>query len=537
MYASPHLPSPSMLGQLQLTIVPDLIEIRVRCASAATTCPICGQPSTRVHSRYTRTLADLPWHGTPVNLELQARRLFCDTPDCPRRIFTERLPGVAGAYARKTLRLVGTLGEIGFAMGGEPGSRLARRLGMPVSGDTLLRTIRQAPTPAVPPTRVLGVDDWAWRRGRTYGTILCDLEEHRPVDLLPERSAETLSAWLRAHPEPEIISRDRAGCYAQGASAGAPQAKQVADRWHLLHNLRDALKRLADRHHHDLRGAAAQVSARAPPQQPPKAEVTTESLTSEQRQQKERRAHRHERYERVIELHKRGVSQRSIGRQLGLNRETVRRFVRAGTFPERATRTYSTLADPFTDYIRQRWEEGCHNAAQISRELMANGFEGSYYVIRRRVARWRGETSDARLPVDRSVSRQPSARRVAGLLLSDPNDLSEDELAFVKALTDRCPAFRVTGELGREFVAMTRAHKAEELAAWIEKVCQAGVPPDLRTFAEGLRSDSEAVEAAMSMEWSNGQVEGQVNRLKLIKRQMYGRAGFDLLRQRVLHHE
>jgi transposase len=259
-------------------------------------------------------------------------------------------------------------------------------------------------------------------------------------------------------------------------------------------------------------------------------------LTPEEEQQAARCARRRERYEQVIELRRQGVSQRAIGQRLGLNRETVRRYVRAGAFPERATRTYSTLADPFTDYIRQRWEQGCRNAAQIARELMANGFEGSYYVIRRRVSRWRSDSSDTPLPSDRTVSRQPSARRVAGLLLSEPGDLSEEELSFVTALTDRCPLFGTAAELSREFAAMMRGREAGKLVPWIEKARQADAPPELRTFADGLQSDNDAVLAALSMEWSNGQVEGQVNRLKLIKRQMYGRAGFDLLRQRVLHH-
>jgi transposase len=349
-----------------------------------------------------------------------------------------------------------------------------------------------------------------------------------------------LSSWLRQHPETEIISRDRAGCYSQGAATGAPQAKQIADRWHLLHNLRDTLKRLADRHHRELR-EAAQASGKPPWQTPPavcttEPEIVAGSLTPKQQQQTERRARRRERYEQVIRLYRQGVSQRSIGQQLGLNRETVRRYVRAGVFPERATRTYATLADPFTAYIRQRWEQGCHNAAQIARELMANGFEGSYYVIRRRVSRWRSDSSGTRLPSDRTVSRQPSAKRVAGLLLSEPGDLSEEELAFVEALADRCPILRTTAELAREFVAMMRGREANKLASWIKKAHQAGVPLELRTFADGLQSDNDAVLAALTMEWSNGQVEGQVNRLKLIKRQMYGRAGFDLLRQRVLHH-
>jgi transposase len=533
MLASPHLPDPRTLLCAQVAIVPELIEIRVRCTSAWAACPICGRPSRRIHSRYTRTLADLPWHGTPVRIELLARRFFCDTPACPRRVFAERLPEVAATHARKTARLTDALCAIGFALGGEAGSRLAHRLGMPTSGDTLLRAIRRAPGPSASKPHILGVDDWAWRRGRSYGTILCDLELHRPIDLLPERSAETLAIWLKEHPGAEIITRDRAGCYAQGAAAGAPHATQVADRWHLYHNLRDALKRFADRHHREIRAESQQ---RAPPSiSSEPMDPAPEPMSHRERDQAASRTRRHERYERVMELHRGGVSQRTIGKQLGLNRETVRRYIRAGTFPERATRVYSTLADPFTDHIRQQWEQGCHNAAQIARELKANGFGGSYYVIRRRVARWRNDSSDTRLPSNRTVPRQPSAKRVAGLLLSDPGDLSGKETAFVDALMDRCPFFRTVAELAQEFAAMMRGREVDKLGSWIEKAHQVDVPSELQTFADGLASDNGAVYAALSVEWSNGQVEGQVNRLKLIKRQMYGRAGFDLLRQRVLH--
>ncbi len=539
MQASPHLPDPRTLLCAQVAIVPELIEIRVRSTAGSAICPLCGRPSSRIHSRYTRTLADLPWHGTPVRLELSVRRFFCDGLACPRRIFAERLPGVAAAHDRKTMRLADALCAIGFALGGEAGSRLAHRLGMPASGDTLLRVIRRYPDPSASKPRILGVDDWAWRRGRSYGTILCDLELHRPIDLLPERSAETLAAWLKEHPGAEIITRDRAGCYAQGATAGAPHAAQVADRWHLYHNLRDALKRLADRHHREIREAAkaaVESQQRAPPSN---SKISTDSppkpMTREEQDQAASQARRRERYEQVIELHRQGVSQRAIGKQLGLNRETVRRYIRAGTFPERATRVYATLADPFTDHIRQRWEQGCHNAAQIARELKAKGFEGSYYVIRRRVARWHHDSSGTRLPSDRIVTRQPSTKRVAGLLLSDASDLSEEELGFVKALVDRCPLFRTAAELARDFATMMKNREADKLGSWIERAHGEGVPPELQTLADGLASDNEAVHAALSMEWSNGQVEGQVNRLKLIKRQMYGRAGFDLLRQRVLH--
>jgi transposase len=398
MFASPHLPNPAILRCSQVTIAPELIEIQVGSASGSAACPVCGRSSGRIHSRYKRTLFDLPWHGTPVRIDVLARRFFCDTPGCRRKIFAERLPEVAASHARKTKRLVEALCAIGFALGGEPGSRLAHQLGMPTIGDTLLRAIRRSPSPSRSVPHVLGVDDWAWRRGRSYGTILCDLEQHQPVDLLPERSAEVLALWLRQHPGTEVITRDRAGCYAQGATAGAPHATQIADRWHLLHNLRDALKRLADRHHREIREASKAVAEsrqRAPPRTPPQSiEPEPTRLTSEQQQQAARRSLRLERYEQAVNLYRKGVSQRAIGKQLGLNRETVRRYVRAGEFPERAKRVYSTLADPFSEYIRQRWDQGCHNAAQIARELKQQNFCGSYCVIRRLVARWRRNLSD-----------------------------------------------------------------------------------------------------------------------------------------------
>jgi len=540
------LPDPSGLRCDRARVAEGAVTLEISSTASTAPCPTCGRPSGRVHSRYTRGLEDLPWMGTPVRMRLEARRFFCDSPTCPRKTFAEPVPRMAAAHARKTCRLSQALCQIGFALGGQAGSRLAAQLHMPASGDTLLRLVRRAPSGPMPTVTIAGVDDWAWRKGRRYGTILCDLERHRPVDLLPERSAEALSSWLKAHPGVRVITRDRGSYYAQGASSGAPQAVQVADRFHLLCNLREALVRALDRRYPDLRKAAS--AAAACQAQPPQgvAEVlptppAPSPPASGARQAKgASRSRRLERYEQVVGLHQQGISVRDIARQMRMHRGTVRRFLRAGQFPERAVRRYVRQTDRFVEYLRQRWEEGCHNATQLTRELTERGFGGSYSMVRRCLSAWRKSdcphTSGPKPVAKPACPVQPrSPNQTAWLLLRHPEDCSAEENAFLEALWQQCPELKHGTEMAHQFARMVHDRQADSLDGWIERTCGADVPHELTVFAEGLLRDYEAVKGALSLEWSNGQVEGQVNRLKMIKRQMYGRAGFALLRQRVLN--
>lgn len=321
----------------QITIVHGVITVLAHSQATSGHCPDCGHLSSRIHSRYQRKLADLPWSEHSVQLMVQVRRFFCTHADCARKTFAEAIPALAERSARRTTRLKQVLERLGLALGGEAAARLTRVLGMRSSPDTLLRLLRRLPDDPVELPRVVSLDDWAWRRGHRYGTIICDLERHRRLDVLPDRDAISVSAWLKRYPSIEIISRDRSDIYAQAARLGAPQAIQVTDKWHLLKNLSEALQRLLARHlavhrtqlvHQTGAMAVLERQARRPRKLTPKVEQL----------QKARREERMALYHQVVAFHKQGMSQAAIAERVGIGHSTVSNWLRASTFPERKPR-------------------------------------------------------------------------------------------------------------------------------------------------------------------------------------------------------
>jgi transposase len=375
---------------------------------------------------------------------------------------------------------------------------------MPISPDTMLRLMRQASLSAISEPRVLGVDDWAFHRSRRYGTILCDLELHRPVDLLPERSATILAAWLQRHPGIQIISRDRSGEYAKGASAGAPQARQVADRWHLLHNLVQAFEQALDRQHALLAEASQQLSSNILHASVPapadsctaaNAVLPTIKLTQRQQLQEGRRARRQSLYRQVKEFQYQGMKLRKIAQQLRLSRCTVRRYARGEQFPERASRPKAVSSlDQFAGYLQRRWEEGCRSAAQLYREVKAQGFTGSSYMVRRRVAVWR-DPADADHVTGSSPaatwdqSWRPSARSVAWLLLKPDKVRSTKQEAFLGALLQKCPELGENVSLIQEFRELLCHHNPDDLETWVELATEPQILREIKRFAQNLRQD------------------------------------------------
>ena len=522
---------PAGLAVERVVVRPDRVVVAVRARAATASCPMCRRRSRRVHSRYIRHLGDLPWQGRIGHLELQVRRFRCSAPRCPRRIFAERLPEVALPRVRRTVRLAEAQRRIALHAGGESGARLADRLAMPVSGDTLLRLIQAAPLPVAPSPRVVGIDDWAWRRGRRYGTLIVDLERSRPIDLLPDRDGETVAAWLKAHPGVEIVARDRAGAYADGARTGAPDAVQVADRWHLLRNLGDALAGILDRHHRAIRSAAKAATAvttvpvpSAPPELRP--------LTRSQQRKLDKQAARQARFEEVAALHARGWSQSAISRNTGLDRATIRTWLRAGRPPSWSKPAYGSAIDRHAEYLRQRWAEGCTNTARLWREIRDRGYSGRPKTVQEWVRyRLRGTgAGPADLAQAAAAWKAPSGRRAAWLVVADADEIDDTTGKFVEALLAGSPDLAAVIALAREFRAMVRERRADGLDPWFA----ATEGTALAGFAGGLKRDLAAVRAGLSLSWSSGPVEGQVSRPKTIKRTMCGRAGFDLLRYRVL---
>jgi transposase len=341
----PLCPAPSELRLERLVVEPELVTVVACARRVVVPCPSGGRPARRVHSRYVRTLADLPWHGLRVRLEAHVRKFYCETAGCRRRIFVERLPETAALHARRTRRAAGAVEAVGFALGGRAGARLATLLGLVAGRAAVLARVRAAAEAEYPTPRVLGVDDWAMRRGRTYGTLLVDLERHRVVDVLPDREAETLAAWLRVHSGVEFVARDRAGAYADGARLGAPDAIQIADRFHLLRNLTHAIDRAVTRHHSVVRAVATKHGAPPPLSLAAVRKRRYSDLpgnrpgpTDAERLSAERRARRLARDEQVVGLRAEGMPKLAIARQLGLDPKTVTAWLAAGTFPERRPR-------------------------------------------------------------------------------------------------------------------------------------------------------------------------------------------------------
>lgn len=503
------------------------------------TCPTCGSDSAHVHSRYTRQVRDLPIQGRPVTVTVMARRFRCLVQHCKRQTFSEPLEALARRHARRTNRLTDSLLALILELSSRAGTKLAEHMGIHTSPSTLLRVVEQY-CRVLPTPRVLGVDDFALRRGRTYGTILCDLETGQPVDILLGRKAEPLATWLKAHPGVEVVVRDRACAYADAVRTGAPDVIQVADRFHLVRNVAQALQDVLDQQAWSLPTVEAPsetyaetcaVAELAPPCTP-KVPLRQQELAAGAQQRKRMR------YDEIHRQHQSGASIRAISRSLGLARPTVLKYLYAADVPQRRVRRrVPRQTDPFIDHLRKRWQSGCHNARRLFQELVDLGYVGSEASVRRLVAAWR--TSRGKTPQGPHHTRKapevlsPTWRELRWLTICPREHLRSTEIDELQRFLDLHPELARAYGLVQSFRTMLRAKRVAELDTWLAAASSSHLKPFER-LARTLGHDRMAVLAGIELRWSTGPVEGQITRVKLIKRKGYGRAGFALLKARIL---
>jgi transposase len=508
----------------EVTVAAGLLLVAARARAAEAACPACGTVSGRVHSRYSRRLADAAVGGRPTVIVLAVRRFFCLAAGCECKTFAEQVEGLTVRYARKTPLLSGLLAGIAVALAGRAGSRLAAALEIPASRQVMLRLVMAVPDPAATPPRVLGVDDFAIRRGQHYGTLLIDCETGAPLDLLEGRDAQPLADWLTDHPGVEIICRDRSGSYADGARTGAPDAIQVADRFHLWQNLAKATEKCVAAHRGCLAEPLPEPPAEpdpGPPPQPAQAQPQPGGKFAE-------RARRN--HELVHRLRAEGRGLREIARHLGWGLHTVQRYDRAATWQELVDGRWQgprpSKLDPFKPYLDQHASGGHGSITRLFREIRDLGYDGSYSVVR--------DYLDQTRPTKAALPQvPPTVRDVTGWLTRRPDSLTEDDKPRLKAILDRCPELQAASDQIRGFAAMIIQLTGQDLPQWIATARDTGLP-GISSFAKGLEQDLDAVTNGLTTSWSSGPVEGRVNHIKTIKRQMFGRASLPLLRKRVL---
>ena len=523
----------------------DAVVISASCAASPGCCPGCGSVSARAHGGYSRTVADGAAGGRPVLVTLRVLRFLCVNPSCPKVTFAVQAGGLTSRYCRRSVPLTAMLTGFGLELAGRAGARLAGRLGIAVHSSTILRLVAALPDRGPGPApEVLGIDDFALRKGHVYGTVLVNMGTGDVADLLPDREAATVEAWLKAHPGAKVICRDRAGAYAEGARAGAPGAIQVADRWHLWHNLAEYAGKTAARHRGCL--LAAGHRAQAGGDREGEGEAPSRGSCPEPGDQaqpdgfldacgRERRlvTRTRERYADIRARLDANQSLSAISRATGLDRKTVQRFARAQSADELLASAVTRQAklDEFKPYLCRRWNEGARDAAALHAELRQQGWAGSAQAVRRYLAPFR-KTGAAPAPPPAA----PKTRQVTRLLLTRPDHLQPAEQAQLADIRAQCPHLdALAGHITAFAEMMTNLTGSAGLDQWLAAV-EADDQPDLRSFATGIRKDKEAVTNGLTLPYSSGRVEGTVNKIKTVKRQMYGRAGFPLLRKRIILH-
>lgn len=499
------LPSCPGLKLLHLQKDDQSLGLSVISTSTTALCPVCQTPSEHVHCYYTRTITDLCWTDIRVRIELHVRRFVCPNALCFRRTFAERLGEQIKAYARRTKRCEAQLQSIALLLGGNAGARLATILGIAASSDTLLRLVRATEVPHRSTPRVLGIDDFALRKGENYGTILVDLEHRHLVDLLPDREKETVSAWLKAHPGVEVVSRDRASAYTEAVREAAPKAIQVADRFHLSQNLGETVERMMRRDSPRVKQILGEG---------PQAPQSAEEVLPFQRHEAEKQASQLRRmavYEQVLSLHEQGYNQSEIAKQLAMDSRRVQQFLKGPPQPPLYKQRSVKLA-PYKAFLTRRFEEGCDNSLQLYREMCAQGYTGCSSIVTNYVTQLRQQagvpagTGRHQVTQPKPLKEKlPAPSQMRWWFLLPRERLRSKQQEQLTQLCESEAEFALMYQLTQAFVTLLHQHTEEGLTEWLEQVQRSSLA-EVQSFAKGLIRDEAAVRAGLSLKWSHDYV-------------------------------
>lgn len=493
------------------------VQLILKSTQLKSSCPKCGQPSQRVHSYYRRKATDLPLADKGLILELEVRRFRCHNQGCKQRTFAEQFGDFLTRYSRVTGRLKKVLEQVGLMVGGNPGALLLNVLGLTISPDKLLRLVHALPVQPMVCPKAIGVDEFALKRGLDYGSVIVNLETGQAVELLPSRDTETVSKWLKQHPNIEVVARDRSKEFAFAVTQALPQAKQVLDRWHVLKNLRETLERELSQCQQTLKQTLG-VSGKVP------------RSRNDKTKQEASLFKRRELFARIRELHNKGTPISQIARSVGVSRGTVHQAIRADSLPEaRQNRPQPTSLDTYHNYLAKRFSEGCTVARQLWRELRQQSYTGSYAPVRRWVYMQKHYAHQAVEP--KAIQAKP--KQLAYLFLKNETSLDNDEETNLRSILKSLPVLKQLRDIALTLKQALIQKKPDVLDIWNEQIKLSSFT-FFQAFVQGLRLEWEALKAACALPWSNGPAEGVVNRIKLVKRQMYGRGSFELLRKRVL---
>lgn len=490
-------------------------------------CPLCNFSTTKIHSKYIRTIGDLPVSGKIVQLKLHVRKFFCENTNCTRKIYTERFKHQLNSYGRRFERLNEQLSSMGLELGGNVAHRISKLSSVKISASTILRLIVKCPIPAIKLPKIIGVDDWAFKKKLKYGTIIVDLETNKVIDLLPDREAATLTNWLREHSSVETVSRDRSSTYASGITQASDKIIQIADRWHILKNLTEGFERFLNTQRGSLRDISVELSQ--------KQQYESENIVSVPliiaKKDTSIKGRYYDNFLKVKELQSDGVSKRKIAKLLKMSRNTINRYWNRTSFLPKVSHKKSNILD-FEDYLIIRWQQGEQNVRNLFEEIKEQGFKNDIKIVYELVRKYPKTNFE---PVPDAVKiKYYSSQQLSIWLSTFRKDWSgEWPQTYLEKLLEDNPIINKVRKVVLDFRRLMKEKDGDKLAAWCDEIINDN-DENIKGFAKGILNDFQAVYQGVISSWSNGPVEGQVNRLKNIKRQMYGRAGFELLRKRVV---